>query len=112
MLDLKKPCTPGSERQVRALPNFRADRILCGHRWRLLSRGQPAESTTRGTSRAPENRGHTSATSKPQYRLRDDVALNLVRSTVDRDLAIVEVHRRRLGRVIRPDHFLIPSVEV
>jgi hypothetical protein len=41
MLDLKKRCTPGIKRQVRGSTRRR--------RWHL-SRGQPAESTTQGTS--------------------------------------------------------------
>src|SRR5678815_4393817 len=45
--------------------------------------------------------------SKPQHRLGDDVALDLVGAAVDRDLAVVEVARRDLGG---PVHGLVGAV--
>src|SRR5882724_10257037 len=45
--------------------------------------------------------------SKPQHRLGDDVALDLVGATVDRNLAVVEVARRDLGG---PVHRLVGAV--
>src|SRR5689334_264724 len=47
-----------------------------------------------------------------QYRLRDDVLLDLVRTAVDRDLAPVEVLRRERRRVVRADRRLVPAVVV
>src|SRR5712671_7912047 len=45
--------------------------------------------------------------SQPQYRLGDDVALDLVGAAVDRDLAVVEVARRDLRG---PLHRLVGAV--
>src|SRR3954467_15197653 len=45
--------------------------------------------------------------SKPQHRLGDDVALDLVGAAVDRDLAVVEVARRDLRG---PVHRLVGAV--
>src|SRR5689334_18075430 len=50
--------------------------------------------------------------SKSQYRLRDDVLLDLVRAAVDRDLAPVEVLRRERRGVVRADRRLVPAVLV
>src|SRR5688572_4227048 len=50
--------------------------------------------------------------SKPQYRLRDDVLLDLVRAAIDRDLAPVEVLRRERRGVVRADRRLVPAVVV
>src|SRR6476620_9335380 len=45
-----------------------------------------------------------------QYRLRDDVLLNLVRAAVDRDLARVEISRRDRRGPIGADGRLVPSL--
>ena len=47
-----------------------------------------------------------------QYRFGDDVALDFVRSAVDRDFSVVEVHRRRLGGVVRADDRFVVALEV
>src|SRR5207248_2530183 len=57
--------------------------------------------TRRGTT------GVVVAGLKPQHRLGDDVALDLVGAAVDRDLAVVEVARRDLGG---PVHGLVRAV--
>src|SRR5690349_20906424 len=49
---------------------------------------------------------------QPQYRLRDDVLLDLVRAAVDRDLAPVEVLRRERRAVVRADRRLVPAILV
>src|SRR5215470_7156784 len=49
---------------------------------------------------------------QPQYRLRDDVLLDLVRAAIDRDLAPVEVLRRERRAVVRADRRLVPAILV
>src|SRR5215470_13926718 len=52
----------------------------------------------------------TSVRSQSQYRLRDDVLLNLVRAAIDRDLAPVEIMRRQGARPFRADRRLVPAI--
>src|SRR5512134_712645 len=47
--------------------------------------------------------------SAPQYCLRDDVLLHFVAATVDRGLAVVEVHRRQRRAVRRADVVALPA---
>src|ERR1051325_444710 len=49
---------------------------------------------------------------QPQYRLRDDVLLDLVGAAVDRDLAPVEVLRRERRAVVGADRRLVPAILV
>src|SRR5712675_999182 len=69
--------------------------LLCVKTW--MAGSSPAMTTTRGPY----------CGSQPQYRLGDDVALDLVGAAVDRDLAVVEVARRDLRG---PVHRLVGAV--
>src|SRR3954463_10949297 len=71
---------------------------------------RPACASPRRSTLAPQGRGEGKEKLQPQYRLRDDVLLNLVRTAVDRDFAPVEVLRRERRRVVRADRRLVPAV--
>src|SRR5262245_33406061 len=50
--------------------------------------------------------------SQSQYRLRDDVLLNLIRTAVDRDFAPVEIMRRQGACPFGADRRLVPTIVV
>src|SRR5215472_3366945 len=52
------------------------------------------------------------ARSQSQYRLGDDVLLNLVRTAIDRDLAPVKIVRRQRACPFRADWRLVPAIIV
>src|SRR6266478_844648 len=48
--------------------------------------------------------------SQSQYRLRDDILLNLVRTAIDRDFAPVEIMRRQRPCPFRTNRQLVPAI--